>query len=125
MKKRHIFIASIIAIALGVFLSGCGRQEESAQVVEQAGQGETARKTGVVSAKIVDPVCGMRIEPGTDITAEHEGETYHFCSTQCRDRFLEEPGRYMSEDHMSEAHGHMEEGEEHHIEEESHEGHGH
>jgi P-type Cu+ transporter len=45
-----------------------------------------------------DPVCGMRVKAlPTTPRAEHAGETYQFCSTSCRERFLAEPTRWLSE----------------------------
>jgi len=41
---------------------------------------------------VVDPVCGMGVpaaEP--DARAEHDGMSYLFCSTRCRDTFLADP----------------------------------
>jgi Cu+-exporting ATPase len=38
----------------------------------------------------VDPVCGMEVDERTARRAEHEGQTYYFCSPGCRDRFLAE-----------------------------------
>lgn len=45
--------------------------------------------------KVTDPVCGMTIE-NADATAQikHEGKTYYFCSTHCRDKFKQSPQRY-------------------------------
>ena len=44
-----------------------------------------------------DPVCKMTVEraspPGG--TAEHEGETYYFCSGGCREAFVAEPAQYL------------------------------
>lgn len=31
-----------------------------------------------------DPVCGMTVDAATAIHAEREGETFYFCSDQCR-----------------------------------------
>ena len=46
--------------------------------------------------KAIDPVCGMSVDPETAAAAfEHEGRTYHFCSTSCRDRFTAEPEAYL------------------------------
>ena len=43
-----------------------------------------------------DPVCGMTVEPATAAGhAEYEGETYHFCSLSCRDRFRAAPAHYV------------------------------
>lgn len=42
-----------------------------------------------------DVVCGMDIDPeNAAATAEHEGQTYWFCSQPCHDKFVEDPGAY-------------------------------
>ena len=112
MRKRHILIISVTAVVLLALLAGCGRQEESARTEEPAGQEkpvgmdesmpmeEPAGESGVMLAQIVDPVCGMKIDEQTAITVDREGQTFHFCSAQCRDRFLEDPEKYISEKQM-------------------------
>ena len=37
----------------------------------------------------VDPVCGMRVDPGAPRggTFDHAGVTYYFCSPGCRTKF--------------------------------------
>lgn len=43
-------------------------------------------------AAVIDPVCGMRIEPhDAAASAEHDGQTFYFCSGACHDLFLSEP----------------------------------
>ena len=43
-------------------------------------------------AIVVDPVCGMRIDPDDAVaTAEHDGQRYWFCSEACRDAFVSDP----------------------------------
>jgi YHS domain-containing protein len=37
-----------------------------------------------------DPVCGMHIAEGLAVPLKHGGETLHFCSAECRDKFLDE-----------------------------------
>jgi len=39
------------------------------------------------------PVCGMDVT-GSEITAEHIGIVYHFCSEQCQENFTARPGLY-------------------------------
>jgi uncharacterized protein len=42
-----------------------------------------------------DPVCGMSVDPHTATErAEHQGVTYRFCSSGCREAFLKDPARY-------------------------------
>ena len=44
-----------------------------------------------------DPVCGMAVEPATaKHRSEHADQTYFFCSGRCRERFEDEPTRYLT-----------------------------
>jgi len=45
-----------------------------------------------------DPVCGMTVGEETPHRAEHDGTTYFFCSASCRERFVEDPGRFLAHD---------------------------
>jgi len=47
------------------------------------------------TAKVVDPVCGMKIDP-TDAAAtrDHDGTTIYFCSKGCAETFDADPHRY-------------------------------
>ena len=48
------------------------------------------------AAMVIDPVCGMRVDPlAGKPTAEHGGVDYHFCSVDCRDKFQTDPERYL------------------------------
>ncbi|MEQ6332541.1 MULTISPECIES: heavy metal translocating P-type ATPase [unclassified Sphingobium] len=43
-----------------------------------------------------DPVCGMTVDPEkTTHHVEHGGATYYFCSSDCRAKFVTDPGRYV------------------------------
>lgn len=45
---------------------------------------------------VVDPVCGMRITPGSGTpSVHHEGINVAFCSTGCADRFADSPRQYL------------------------------
>jgi Cu+-exporting ATPase len=44
-----------------------------------------------------DPVCGMTVDPArTAHHASHDGQTYHFCSARCREKFIADPGQYLA-----------------------------
>jgi P-type Cu+ transporter len=50
----------------------------------------------VTAGTVVDPVCGMTVDPSTTAHhAEHEGHAYHFCSAKCRERFELRPELYI------------------------------
>ena len=38
-------------------------------------------------AMVFDPVCRTWVDPSIALTHRHHGQTIHFCSTACRDRF--------------------------------------
>jgi Cu+-exporting ATPase len=39
----------------------------------------------------IDPVCGMEVDPGTDLKTDYKGSTYYFCHPSCLDRFTADP----------------------------------
>jgi uncharacterized membrane protein YraQ (UPF0718 family)/YHS domain-containing protein len=41
-----------------------------------------------------DPVCGMSVDRGKALSAEHHGRRYFFCGPGCRSKFEAEPHRY-------------------------------
>lgn len=45
-----------------------------------------------------DPVCGMQIdEAGAAGQSDYQGETYYFCSAQCKEKFDADPERFAAE----------------------------
>jgi Cu+-exporting ATPase len=54
-------------------------------------------KEGVMAKpKVKDVVCGMEIEPGSAVAAmEYQGNTYHFCSAACRNKFTARPQEFV------------------------------
>ncbi len=45
---------------------------------------------------VSDPVCGMRISRAAVAAVEHySGHPYHFCSQECRERFVRRPEQYI------------------------------
>ena len=47
-------------------------------------------------AKVKDPVCGMSVDPAASKHhREHGGETYHFCSGSCAEKFAQHPNEYL------------------------------
>ncbi len=44
----------------------------------------------------IDPVCGMEVDERTSKDkATHQGQTYFFCSEDCRDEFNAAPDEYI------------------------------
>jgi len=46
--------------------------------------------------KVIDPVCGMAVIAGqTDILTTIKGQTYYFCTEDCRKAFKKNPQKYI------------------------------
>ena len=44
-----------------------------------------------------DPVCGMEVqEKKAAAKATHQGATYYFCATACRETFVKAPEKYVA-----------------------------
>jgi YHS domain-containing protein len=47
-------------------------------------------------AMATDPVCGMQVDTdAAQWTAEHDGQTYYFCSKGCMLEFKDDPAKYL------------------------------
>ncbi|MBW3098584.1 heavy metal translocating P-type ATPase [Pseudohoeflea coraliihabitans] len=50
-----------------------------------------------VDGKVTDPVCGMQVAVDAGKPSlEHKGQTFHFCSSKCHDKFETDPWFYLS-----------------------------
>ena len=65
------------------------------------------KSTTATATKVVDPICGMKIDPATAAaTREHDGTTFYFCSLGCAETFDSDPHRYGRGQTHSSHHGH-------------------
>ncbi len=53
----------------------------------------------------IDPVCGMQVQVAhASATTEHLGATYFFCAERCKDRFTNDPEKFLSSSAGAEHH---------------------
>ena len=56
-----------------------------------------ATKVPTSDSAVIDPVCGMQVDPDTTPHhASHAGTDYHFCSARCQAKFVSDPPRYLT-----------------------------
>ena len=56
---------------------------------------------------VKDPVCGMEIETAAAAGhAEHAGQTYYFCGSECKKNFDHDPAQYMGKSTAAPKAGH-------------------
>lgn len=48
------------------------------------------------SDSVVDPVCGMTVDPQKTISSSHDGQDYFFCSESCQQKFIANPREVLS-----------------------------
>lgn len=55
-----------------------------------------SRRGESAAGTVIDPVCGMTVKiEGARHTARHGADTYYFCSTRCREKFIAHPARHL------------------------------
>jgi Cu+-exporting ATPase len=62
---------------------------------EKGGNEPHHQKVPEKSEKMVDPVCGMLVQPDSPFQATYGGRNFSFCSPRCLDVFQEQPQRYL------------------------------
>ena len=43
----------------------------------------------------MDPVCGMSVDPNTELKTDYQQQTYYFCNPSCLDKFKADPEFYL------------------------------
>ncbi|MBR0844480.1 heavy metal translocating P-type ATPase [Bradyrhizobium liaoningense] len=93
--------------------SGCGCSAKAAPAAAKPAQSSCcgghgdhaghahhhAHDHGDAATKVLDPVCGMTVDPATSKHRfTHLGETFHFCSAGCRTKFAADPAKYLAKE---------------------------
>jgi Cu+-exporting ATPase len=85
--------------APGQFLSGAAPGAALHGVQSAATVNPSMASLPILGAapRVKDPVCGMMVDPQKAAgKVEHGGKTYYFCSLRCKERFEEEPEKYLA-----------------------------
>src|SRR5919201_1561072 len=73
-----------------------GRRITSARPYAKGSLMQTPASTPA-SKEVVDPVCGMTIDPADAVGhVDYQGRTYFFCAESCLERFKADPARYVT-----------------------------
>ena len=90
MKKTAILVTMSFLV-----LTACENKQNQEIEVKHAHDMPIGKKIEVEVVNEIDPICGMNTAEYLSDTAEYKGETYGFCSTSCKDKFLAEPEKYV------------------------------
>jgi len=58
---------------------------------------QLSRRDKKKSSRILDPVCGMEVNPTWGISYTYEGSKFHFCTEMCRNAFAADPLSFIGE----------------------------
>ncbi|QDK98469.1 heavy metal translocating P-type ATPase [Acinetobacter tandoii] len=47
------------------------------------------------ASAFIDPVCGMSVDPNTELKMDYQQQTYYFCNPSCLDKFKADPEFYL------------------------------
>ena len=81
-----VFLISVVRAIIGIVLKGFGQMMNPA--ASAPGSPRPANQVPLTGELKKDPACGTYISAATSIKATVGGQTYHFCSQQCRDKYV-------------------------------------
>ena len=80
-----LFLITVIRLFAGVILKGIGEMLQPSQ--PETAAKSTGSDTPLGGELKRDPVCGTFVATSTSIKKTVHGETVHFCSPECRDKY--------------------------------------
>jgi xanthine dehydrogenase accessory factor len=89
-------LAELVQLRASGALAGAAGAASASNTTAPAGSGTTsAPGAPAATTQAIDPVCEMTV-PATaaSFPLAHDGATYYFCSTSCRQRFEQDPAAY-------------------------------
>jgi YHS domain-containing protein len=105
-NKRNNMTKVMFVFVLAVLLAACNNpaQNNTAQKTPNQDTATMAAQSTdslpVYTADMLDSkkdlVCGMPVSAGISDTAHYKGKAYGFCSKECKDDFVKNPGQYLS-----------------------------
>ncbi len=86
-----VVVITVLRSIIGIVLKGVAEAMKPGSTA----QGSGARRTGHPPGQVPltgelkkDPVCGTYIAAATSIQEKVGGQTFHFCSPACRDKYV-------------------------------------
>ncbi len=84
---RYLFWLLVVSWGVAILQKIVGKMVRGG--TESQAHGDVPGATA--NQKLVrDPICGIHVAEGLAVPLKYRGETLHFCSTECREKFLDE-----------------------------------
>jgi len=84
-----VVVITVLKSIVGIVLKGLGEAMKPSPGPSANGSGARPGNQVPLTGELKkDPVCGTYIAAATSIKEKVGGETYHFCSRECRDKYV-------------------------------------
>jgi len=80
-----VVVISVLKSIVGIFLKGVAQAMKAGSGAPGAPSSNQVPLTGELKK---DPVCGTYIAAATSLKEKVGGQTFHFCSQSCRDKYV-------------------------------------
>ena len=80
-----------------VIISFCACNESKPVETKTEMPIEQAKYTPEMVVNKNDYACGMPVTAGINDTSHIDGKAYGFCSSECKNEFLKDPNKYLSQ----------------------------
>lgn len=78
--------------------SHAGKPQHVSSCCKDEGSSACCGERSATKSSVIDPVCKMELDPSeTKLTAEYKGEIYYFCNVTCKESFISDPEKCLSE----------------------------
>jgi len=94
MKNRRLTISLVVLFGFSLLASGQARKSNPRRA---PARNPVATKSNLRPEKARDPVCGIMVEKDPQLAAEYKGKIYYFCSKADRDKFKQDPQKYVKD----------------------------
>jgi YHS domain-containing protein len=86
-----ILVITLLRAVIGAVLKGFSELFRTSTSAGSSGRSSPQRDRPIPSSEALkkDPVCGTFIAASSSVQKTIDGETFYFCSPECRDKFRE------------------------------------
>lgn len=83
-----VVVLTVLKSIIGIVLKGVGEAMKPGSSAPAGAPPRPPNQVPLTGELKKDPVCGTYIATATSIKENVGGQTYHFCSQQCRDKYV-------------------------------------
>lgn len=83
-----VFLITIVRGVIGIITKGIADALRGTSQTPQNGRSTPVRPVPVTGELKRDPVCGTYTAAASSVQQTRGGETFYFCSPECRDKFI-------------------------------------